>query len=221
VNNSLKILPSLLSAPFGHLEESLRSLEAAGADVFHFDVMDGHFVPNLTMGPLLIENLQPLLRSQFDVHLMVTNPNEQIPWFDFPSVRSISFHIEAPVAAENVLELIRKRKKKTGIVINPPTKMEALESCLESVDQVLVMTVNPGFGGQKFHPEVLPKIEWLAKRRDRLGARFLIQVDGGIGEETIRLARQAGAEEFVAGFSIFGDKNAPNAFRNLSNLIGN
>ncbi|MEW6235941.1 MAG: ribulose-phosphate 3-epimerase [Candidatus Omnitrophota bacterium] len=216
----MKILPSLLSAPFGRLEESLRSLEAAGADVFHFDVMDGHFVPNLTMGPLLIENLQPLIQSQFDVHLMVTNPDEQIPWFDFPSVRSISFHIEAPVDAANVLEIIRERMKKTGIVINPPTKMEALGSCLEKVDQVLVMTVNPGFGGQKFHPEVLPKIEWLAKRREQLSAQFLIQVDGGIGEETIRQALQAGAQEFVAGYSIFGKENAPEAFRNLSRLVG-
>lgn len=212
-----KILPSLLSAPFHCLGQAIRELEKQGVDTLHFDVMDGHFVPNITVGPLIIKSLAPHICSEFDVHLMVTNPEVQIPWFDHPRIRSLTFHIEATQNLEIELRLIRNQRMKAGISLKPSTKLENLYSFLESVDHILVMTVDPGFGGQDFMPEMLPKIEFLAEARERRGLEYTIQVDGGINENTIGIALDAGADEFVAGSAIF---NQPNPIEAYLRLLG-
>ncbi len=214
-----KVLPSLLSAPFMNLGEVLLKLEKAGADLFHFDVMDGHFVPNLTMGPLLIESIQPYLKSQFDVHLMVDNPDDHIRWFDFDSVRSLSIHVETKMNVRDVLSMIRGRGKMPGIVLNPATDVHDVDIFLEQVDLVLVMTVHPGFGGQTLLPEVLPKIQWLRERREECGMDYAIQVDGGVNVDTIRLVRQAGADEIVMGHAIFDQPDPVAAYHQLNHMI--
>jgi ribulose-phosphate 3-epimerase len=215
------ILPSLLSAPFAHLGRSLQVLEDVGVSLFHYDVMDGHFVPNLSGSPAIIKDLQSHLRSQYDVHLMVDNPARVIPWFDFPSVRSISIHVEASQNLRNDFEIIRSRGKWVGVVVNPPTPVSSLDPYLEIVDHVLVMTVNPGMGGQSMIQDTLPKIEYCAKKRAQLNRNFIIQVDGGVNERTIRWVRDAGADEIVAGSAIFDKENPVDAYRNLNRFVGN
>lgn len=215
------ILPSLLSASFDCLGPVLRSLEDAGVTVFHFDVMDGHFVPNLSGSPSIVKSLQSHVRGQFDVHLMVDNPETVIPWFDFISVRSISIHVEASKDLAADFASIRSRGKKAGIVINPPTPIRALEPYFAQADQILVMTVNPGHGGQSLIEETLEKIEYCAHRRNQLGLSFTIQVDGGVNEATIGRVYNAGADEIVAGSAIFDRDNPIEAYRNMNRLIGN
>ncbi len=215
------VLPSLLSAPFDRLGDSIRELEQVGVSLFHYDVMDGHFVPNLTIGPLIIKSLQPHISSQFDAHLMVTNPETQLAWFDLPSVRSLSIHIEASKNLDADLKTIQSFNKKAGIVINPPTEVEKLDPYLEKVDQILVMSVHPGFGGQKFMENSLPKIEYLANRKSKEGFEYQIQVDGGINKETIRWVYDAGATEIVAGDAVFNTENPPETYRRLMSIIGN
>jgi ribulose-phosphate 3-epimerase len=215
------ILPSLLSAPFAHLGQSLRVLEDVGVSLFHYDVMDGHFVPNLSGSPAIIDDLQTQLHSQFDVHLMVDNPSKVIPWFDFPSVRSISIHVEASQHLRDDFEIIRSRGKWVGVVVNPPTPVSSLDHFLEIVNHVLVMTVNPGMGGQSLIQDTLPKIEYCAQKRAQLNLDFIIQVDGGVNENTIRSVRDAGADEIVAGSAIFDRDHPVEAYRNLNRLVGN
>jgi len=219
MNTHSLLLPSILSAPLNRLGEALRELENAGATLFHFDVMDGHFVPNLTLGPLVIESLQGHIRSAFDVHLMVTNPEEQITWFDLPSVRSLTIHIEASSDIIRDLRGIRERGKLAGISLNPPTPVSEIEPVLEEVDQVLVMSVHPGFAGQEFMEDALPKIETLAKRKAKSGLPYAIQVDGGINLETIRLVSTAGAEEIIAGNAIFAAENPVAAYQELREIM--
>lgn len=214
------LLPSILSAPFATLGASLASLESAGARVFHYDVMDGHFVPNLSIGPVLIDSLIRCgVRTQFDVHLMVTNPELQMKWFNLSTVRSISIHNEASQDIKRDLTWIRDQGKRGGVAINPPTSVEALEHILDIVDQVLVMSVYPGFAGQPFLEESLPKIESLAERREKRGYRYSIQVDGGINPQTIQSVLNAGADEIVSGSTIFDDKDPPTAFQRLDQLM--
>lgn len=214
-----KILPSLLSAPFSGLVEAIRPLEASGMNLLHFDVMDGHFVPNLTIGPMIIKSLEPYIQSNFDVHLMVTNPNEQVQWFDFTSVRSISIHVETEVPLSKVLHTIRQKNKLAGIVLNPTTPVESLNPYFECVDYVLVMTVNPGFGGQVFLPGTLKKIKQVDQIRQDRNLDFFIQVDGGITAENVVTVREHGADEIVAGHAIFGQPNATEAYQLLDQSI--
>ena len=192
-----------------------------GVSLFHYDVMDGHFVPNLTIGPLIIKSLQSHISSQFDAHLMVTNPETQLAWFDLPSVRSLSIHIEASKNLDADLKTIQSFNKKAGIVINPPTEVEKLDPYLGKVDQILVMSVHPGFGGQKFMGNSLPKIEYLANRKSKEGFEYQIQVDGGINKETIRWVYDAGATEIVAGDAVFNTENPPETYRWLMSIIEN
>lgn len=214
-------MPSVLSAPFDRLGQAVGDLERAGAEVFHYDVMDGHFVANLSGPPAIIADLEPFLSSQFDVHLMVDIPERFIPWFQYKSVRSISIHVEASSDLERDFRSIRSYGKQAGIVINPPTGSESLDPYFETVDQVLVMTVNPGLGGQPFMKGMLPKIEYCARKRDELGLGYTIQVDGGVNENTIRWVYEAGADEIVAGSAIFRQENPVEAFRRMNELIGN
>lgn len=212
------LLPSLLSAPFDRLGESVHNLHNAGASVFHFDVMDGHFVPNITIGPLVLDSLN-IPGCVFDVHLMVTNPSRQIKWFHHENVRSLSIHIETSSDIKKDLEWIRENGKRSGVALNPPTTLDKLNPLLPYVDQILVMSVYPGFPGQTFLHESLSKIEALAELREREGLSFLIQVDGGINEETLRWVNDAGADEIVSGNTIFSAQNPADAFKRLSGLL--
>jgi len=215
------IMPSLLSAPLALMAPALQELEECGVRLFHFDVMDGHYVPRITFGSMLLKQLQPHLKSQFDVHLMVDRPEEKIPWFDLESVRSITIHQNASKDIERDFESIRSRNKRVGISLNPPAPIDDLDPYLESVDQVLVMTVDPGAAGQSLIESAPKKVEHYARRRDELGLSYKIQVDGGINTETIRWAHEAGADEIVAGSAVFSHESPAAAYRELNRLIGN
>ena len=214
------ILPSLLSAPFFNLGKAILDLEAQGVAVFHYDVMDGHFVPNLTFGPVILKNLvDDGIQSKFDVHLMVTNPAEMVPWFDLSNVRSITLHIETSADIIGTLRDIRGRTKLAGISLNPPTDVRKLDAILPEIDQILVMTVNPGLPAQQFMAETLPKIAYFAQQKAKHGYSYTIQVDGGIHEATIRLVRDAGAEEIVSGSAIFASDTPANQFLRLKDIL--
>lgn len=214
-------MPSLLSAPFDHLGTAIRELEAAGVNLLHYDVMDGHFVPNLAGSPMIIQDIESLIHCQFDVHLMVDRPERIVPWFEFRSVRSISVHVEASVEVKREFNTIRSMGKLAGIVINPSTPIGAIDPYLWLADQVLIMTVQPGLGGQSLIKETISKIDYIAQRRKELGLNYVIQADGGVNEETIQSVHQAGADEIVAGAAIFRQKNPVDAYRKLNRLIGN
>ncbi len=220
-NNSAIIMPSLLSAPFMRLGEAIRDLENAGVTLFHYDVMDGHFVSNLAGSPGIIKNIQPHIQAQLDVHLMVDDPPRVIPWFDLSSVRSISIQVEASQDLERDLHTIRSQNKKAGVVINPLTCLESLEPFFEQVDHILIMTVHPGEGGQQLIKDALYGITYCARRREELGCDYVIQVDGGVNQDTIRWVHDAGADEIVAGSAIFDNESPVEAYRKLNQLIGN
>ncbi|MBI1387884.1 MAG: ribulose-phosphate 3-epimerase [bacterium] len=214
------LLPSLLSAPFDRLGETIRSMEQAGAHVFHYDVMDGHFVPNITIGPLIIDSLGDSVNCEFDAHLMVTNPSTQMKWFNKPRVRSVTLHVETSSGdMKKDLQWLKDHGKRAGAAISPPTTLAKLEPILPIVDQVLVMTVYPGFAGQAFLKETLPKIEELAAIRERSGYDFTIQVDGGINRETLRFVHDAGAEEIVSGAAIFDGGDPAGEFIRLNEMM--
>jgi ribulose-phosphate 3-epimerase len=195
----IKIAPSLLSADFSNLGEEIKRVEQAGANLIHFDIMDGHFVPNLTMGPAVISALRDKTRLPFDVHLMILSPERYIKQFCSAGADSITFHIEAVEDPLRVIKLIREEKLKTGVAINPSTEVQRIEQLLDKIDMVVVMTVNPGFSGQKFIQDAVPKIKWLKDRRKELS----IEVDGGINSKTIGEVVMAGADIIVAGSAIF------------------
>ncbi len=209
---TIKIAPSLLAADFTDLAGEIRRVEAAGCDMLHIDVMDGHFVPNITIGPFIVHAIRKVTRLPLDVHLMIDEPERYVGPFADAGANSVTFHAEA---CENgrlpaVIDAIRARGLRCGVSLKPATPLEALSAALKSVDMVLLMTVNPGFGGQAFMREVLPKIE--ALRRGWAGD---IQVDGGINRETSREAVGAGANVLVAGTAIFGKKDVRQAIEDL------
>lgn len=188
--------------------------------VLHYDVMDGHFVPNLTFGPVVIHRLAEQIQSQFDVHLMVTNPDVQIEWFDLPSVRSITVHYES--SHGNILRdlnNIRSRGKMAGVTINPPTSVHAIDHVLELADLVLVMTVYPGLAAQKLLKETLPKIEYFVKKREIMGYTYKIQVDGGVNADTLPWVRNAGADEIVSGSAIFLAQDPAATYQQFRNVV--
>ena len=199
-----KILPSILSADFANLERDIKELENIGIDMFHIDVMDGNFVPNISFGFPIIEAIRPKTDKIFDCHLMIANPENYVEQFCKAGCDMVSFHIEATNHADRLIQVIKDNGKKAGIVLNPQTSLESIKYLLPKVDYVLIMTVNPGFGGQKFIPEMLEKIEELAKLREEKNYNFLIEVDGGINVETSKACRDKGADILVCGSFLFG-----------------
>ena len=204
---AFRIAPSILSADFARLGEEVRAVAAAGADLVHFDVMDNHYVPNLTVGPLVCAALKPHSKLPLDVHLMVRPVDRIIPDFAKAGASIISFHPEASEHVDRTIALIKENGCKAGLVLNPATSLSCLDFTLEKLDLVLLMSVNPGFGGQQFIPSVLPKIAEVRKRIDKLGKPIWLEVDGGIKADNIADAARAGADTFVAGSAIFGSKD--------------
>jgi len=202
-----RIAPSILSADFARLGEEVRNVIAAGADLIHFDVMDNHYVPNLTVGPLVCEAVKPHSTVPIDVHLMVKPVDRIIPDFAKAGAGIISFHPEASEHVDRTLGLIKELGCKAGLVFNPATPLHHLDHVMDKVDLILIMSVNPGFGGQKFIPAALEKIAAVRKRIDASGRDIWLEVDGGIKTDNIAAAAKAGADTFVAGSAIFGSKD--------------
>jgi ribulose-phosphate 3-epimerase len=210
-----RIAPSILSADFARLGEEVREVVAAGADLIHFDVMDNHYVPNLTVGPLVCEAIKPFATVPIDVHLMVKPVDRIIPDFAKAGARIISFHPEASEHIDRTLALIRDQGCKAGLVFNPATPLGYLDHVMDKVDLVLIMSVNPGFGGQSFIASALPKVREVRKRIAASGREIWLEVDGGVKADNIARVAAAGADTFVAGSAIFGDKDRAAAVRRL------
>lgn len=199
----IKIAPSILSADFSRLGEEIAAIDAAGADYIHVDVMDGHFVPNITIGPLIVDAVRKVTQKPLDVHLMIENPDLYIPGFAKAGADIIVVHEEAVAHLHRTVQLIKSLGKKAGVSINPGTPVNTLESILDDLDLVLVMTVNPGFGGQSFIDSCLPKIEALRRMIDSRGLQVELEVDGGVKVDNIAKIARAGADVFVAGSAVF------------------
>jgi ribulose-phosphate 3-epimerase len=212
----VKIAPSILSADFARLGEEIQDAERGGADWIHVDVMDGHFVPNITIGPLIVESIRPVTKLPLDVHLMIEEPDRYIPQFAKSGADILTVHQEACRHLHRTLSLIKEQGAKAGVVLNPATPLVTIESVLEDVDLVLLMTVNPGFGGQTFIHSVLPKIKALRQMLDERGlGRVEIEVDGGVNPQTARLCEQAGATVLVAGSAVFNQQDRAKAIAEI------
>lgn len=199
-----QIAPSILSANFAKLGEEITQVLDAGADIIHFDVMDNHYVPNLTIGPLVCEAIRPLTKAVIDVHLMVEPVDRIIPDFAKAGANIISFHPEASRHIDRTIGLIKEQGCKAGLVFNPATPLSYLDHVLDKLDLVLIMSVNPGFGGQSFIPEALNKLRLARERIDTSGRNILLEIDGGVKVDNIAQIARAGADTFVAGSAIFG-----------------
>ena len=217
---TFRIAPSILSADFSRLGDEVRAVERAGADLIHFDVMDNHYVPNLTIGPLVCAALKPHVKAPLDVHLMVKPVDSLIPEFAKAGAGIISFHPEASDHVDRTIALIREHGCKAGLVLNPATPVSWLDHTLEKLDLVLLMSVNPGFGGQKFIASVLPKIAEVRRRIDALKREIWLEVDGGIKTDNIAEVARAGADTFVAGSAIFNSKDYAATIRDMRAQLG-
>ena len=215
----MKIAPSILAADFTKLGEEIKEVEAAGADLIHIDVMDGHFVPNITIGPPVVEAIRSITELPLDVHLMIENPDQYIEAFAKAGADYITVHVEASPHLHRTLDEIKKQGIKSGVVLNPATPAESIKYVLDNIDMVLLMTVNPGFGGQSFIHSVLPKITEVRNMGLKHGVQFDIEVDGGINPETARLCKEAGATVLVAGSSIFQQKDRKKALLEIRKEI--
>lgn len=216
---SIRIAPSLLSANFGCLGEQVRKATAGGADFLHFDVMDGHFVPNITFGPLVVKSVRAESTIPFDVHLMIENPQNYVGAFAKAGADYIVVHAEVCTHLQRVLSQIRELGKKPGVALNPATPLSAVEWVLDDIDLLLLMSVNPGFGGQKFIPAVYKKISDARKMIEASRKPILLEVDGGVNVSTIQKASQVGADTFVAGTAVFGASDGiDSAIKNLRHL---
>jgi len=202
-----RIAPSILSANFARLGEEVQSVITAGADIVHFDVMDNHYVPNLTVGPLVCEAIRPLTKAIIDVHLMVRPVDRIVPDFAKAGANIISFHPEASEHVDRTIGLIRECGCKPGLVLNPATPLSWLDFTLDKLDLVLIMSVNPGFGGQKFIPAALAKLRAVRERIEKTGRDVWLEVDGGVKVDNIAEIARAGADTFVAGSAIFGTRD--------------
>ena len=214
------IAPSILSADFSRLGEEIRNVEAAGADWIHVDVMDGHFVPNITMGPLVVEAVKKVTTLPIDVHLMIEHPERFIADFAKAGASLISVQVETCVHLNRTIQMIREHQCRPGAVLNPSTPLSALDWILEDLDFVLLMSVNPGFGGQKFIPNTLQKARELKTRITERHLPTLIEIDGGVNEATIREIALAGVDVFVAGSAIFGKKDYRGVISTFRQLMG-
>ncbi|WP_103107568.1 ribulose-phosphate 3-epimerase [Brevibacillus reuszeri] len=208
----VKIAPSILSADFARLGDEIRDVEKGGADWIHVDVMDGHFVPNITIGPLIVDAIRPVTNLPLDVHLMIEDPDQYIPQFAKSGADWITVHQEACRHLHRSLYLIKEQGVKAGVVLNPATPLATIEHVLTDLDMVLLMTVNPGFGGQKFIHNVVPKIKELRRMLDERGLGHVeIEIDGGVNAETARLCTEAGATVLVAGNAVFNQADRAQA----------
>ena len=215
----VKLAPSILSANFAKLGEEIKEVEKAGADYIHVDVMDGHFVPNITIGPLIVDAIRPVTDLPLDVHLMIENPDQYIEAFAKAGASIITVHQEASVHLHRTVHFIKSLGVKVGVAINPSTPVTMLEPILHDIDLALVMTVNPGFGGQSFIDETVSKIKTLAEWKRTRGHTYEIEVDGGINPETAKICTDAGAEVLVAGSAIFNATDRKEAMNKIRKSI--
>jgi ribulose-phosphate 3-epimerase len=223
MTNPIRLAPSILSADFVRLGEEVRAIESAGADLVHFDVMDNHYVPNLTIGPLVCEAIRPHVKIGIDVHLMVEPVDALIPLFAKAGANIITFHPEASRHVDRTLQLIRDHGCKAGIVLNPATSLEWMDHVMERLDMVLLMGVNPGFGGQKFIDATLPKLKVARRKIDAYtaagGQPIWLEVDGGVKADNIQRIVAAGADTCVAGSAVFGAPDADGGYRGVMNAL--
>lgn len=217
--SDIRIAPSILSADFSRLGEEVRAIQAAGADLVHFDVMDNHYAPNLTIGPMVCEAIRPHVTIPIDVHLMVEPVDALIPLFAKAGANFITFHPEASRHVDRTLSLIREHGCKAGLVFNPATPLGLLDHVMDKLDMVLLMSVNPGFGGQKFIPAIIGKVKALRARIDAYratgGQDIWLEVDGGVKADNIGAIRHAGADTFVAGSAVFGAPDPDKGYRTI------
>ncbi|SER62477.1 ribulose-phosphate 3-epimerase [Salipaludibacillus aurantiacus] len=211
----VKVAPSILSADFAKLGDEIKDVEAGGADYIHVDVMDGHFVPNITIGPLIVNAVRPVTDLPLDVHLMIENPDQYIPLFAKAGADIISVHVETCPHLHRTVHLIKDAGVKAGVVLNPATPVESVRHIIQDVDLVLLMTVNPGFGGQTFIHEVLPKIRKVKEMVAKLDKDIEIEVDGGVNAETAELCIEAGADVLVAGSAVYGKTDRQKAIESI------
>lgn len=225
MSKDFRIAPSILSADFARLGEEVSNVIASGADIVHFDVMDNHYVPNLTIGPLVCEAIRPVTDAIIDVHLMIEPVDRIIPDFAKAGANIITFHPEASNHIDRSLSLVREQGCKSGLVFNPATPLDYLDHVMDKVDMVLLMSVNPGFGGQKFLPSALEKLkiarEKIDRYMDKSGREVWLEIDGGVNADNIADIAKAGADTFVAGSAVFGavNENDPNKYDTIINKL--
>ncbi len=218
MNGKNRIAPSILSADFGRLGAEIKSVERGGADIIHIDVMDGHFVPNITIGPLVVEAARAETTRELDVHLMISDADRYVDSFARAGADWITVHVEACTHLHRTISRIKELGKKAGVVLNPATSLSTIDYILEDVDVVMLMSVNPGFGGQSFIPSTLVKIWQLRQRIDAMELNVGIEVDGGISLETISDVAEAGANIFVAGSAVYGSDDYEDTIKQLKTL---
>jgi ribulose-phosphate 3-epimerase len=218
--NKYKIAPSILSANFAKLEEEIKNIEAGGADLIHVDVMDGHFVPNLTIGPIIVQAIRPITNLPLDVHMMIEKPERYIDAFADAGSDNLTVQVEASVHLHRTLQAIRAKGMKAGVALNPHTPISSIEEVLPDLDLILIMSVNPGFGGQKFIPQAIRKLQRTRDLIDRTNNKHIeIEVDGGVKMDNIKEIAQAGAEIFVSGSGIFKTPNPAETVAAMKTLL--